>query len=156
MAYQTFFTPNPYTSYPAQYQSYQTFQQTPVQQPQPQSQMSSGIQWVQGKSAAQAFNVMPGQTVLLMDSDSPTLYLKSTDQSGRPMPMVVYDLIERKDPEASIDNHSTPNVDLSDYVKRADMEEYIRWSDLNDVIEQTIDKKMGELAVVKQKAKGGA
>lgn len=129
MAFQNYY--NPYANYYVpQYQSPQP--QTPVQ--------STGIQWVQGKSAAQAFNVMPGQTVMLMDSESPTLYLKSTDQSGRPLPMTVYDLVERKDEEKPKASETT------DYVKLSELEDYIRWNDAEKLVEQIVDKKMSEFS----------
>jgi hypothetical protein len=103
-----------------------------------QSQSNSGFQWVQGEAAAKAFHVDPGQTVLLMDSDSPVLYLKSTDVSGRPTPMVVYDLVERK--EQPTTNQGASNIDLSEYVKRSDIESIIAES-----VSKAVDEKMSEI-----------
>lgn len=45
---------------------------------------STQFDWVSGDVAAQAYNVMPGRTVVLMDVDSPTLYVKSADPMGKP------------------------------------------------------------------------
>ena len=105
--------------------------------------MTSGFLWTQSRTAAEAYQVSPGQTVLLMDANSPTLYLKTTDASGRPAPMVIYDLVERKDVETPIENAPTPEpVDLSEYVKRSEIE---------DLIEQ----KMSEIKFTTTTAKHG-
>lgn len=50
-----------------------------VQQPQQQF-----MTWVQGEAAAKAYLVSPGTTIPLWDSESPTIYLKSADASGKP------------------------------------------------------------------------
>ncbi len=44
--------------------------------------------WVQGEAAAQAFQVAPNSTVVLMDSEQPIIYMKSADATGRPGQMV--------------------------------------------------------------------
>ena len=44
--------------------------------------------WVQGEGAAQAYQVPPNCTVILMDSERPILYMKSADATGRPSQMV--------------------------------------------------------------------
>ena len=53
----------------------------PVQQPVQQQQYMT---WVQGEAAAKAYLVSPGTTIPLWDSESPTIYLKSADASGKP------------------------------------------------------------------------
>lgn len=65
----------------------------PVQQ---QAPPQNGINWVQGEEGARAYMVAPGCTVLLMDSDGCSFYLKSADASGMPQPLRVFDYIERK------------------------------------------------------------
>ena len=55
----------------------------------------SPIIWVQGEQAARAYMVAAGNTVLLMDSEASTFYLKSTDSSGIPQPLRVFDYTER-------------------------------------------------------------
>lgn len=44
--------------------------------------------WVQGEAAAQAYQVAPNSTVVLLDSEQPVLYMKSADATGRPGQMV--------------------------------------------------------------------
>lgn len=67
------------------------------QQPQaaPQAQQNNPIIWVQGEAAARSYMVAPGNTVMLMDSDANTFYLKSADNSGVPQPLRVFDYTER-------------------------------------------------------------
>lgn len=81
MAYNNYF-PMGYQGYPQNYpQAY------------PQNQ-SSGVVWVQGIEGAKAHPVAAGQAVLLMDSDSNCLYLKSADASGMPS-LRIFDYTER-------------------------------------------------------------
>ena len=70
------------------------FQQQPQQVAAPPAQ--NGINWVQGEEGARAYMVAPGCTVLLMDSDGCSFYLKSADASGMPQPLRVFDYMERK------------------------------------------------------------
>lgn len=66
------------------------------QQPMPpQGQQNSPIIWVQGEAAARSYMVAAGNTVMLMDSDANTFYLKSADNSGVPQPLRVFDYTER-------------------------------------------------------------
>ena len=64
-------------------------------QPQPTAQQSSPIIWVQGEEGAKAYMVAAGNSVLLMDSENSTFYIKSTDVSGMPQPLRVFDYTER-------------------------------------------------------------
>lgn len=59
------------------------------------NQQNNGIIWVQGEAGAKSFIVNPGQTVLLMDSESNVFYIKSSDNSGMPMPLRIFDYKER-------------------------------------------------------------
>lgn len=64
-------------------------------QPQPTAQQSSPIIWVQGEEGAKAYMVAAGNSVLLMDSENSVFYIKSTDASGMPQPLRVFDYTER-------------------------------------------------------------
>lgn len=73
-----------YNPYQAQYLSQmQMPQMTPVQQPQ-----QNGLIWVQGEAGAKSYLVAPNSTVLLMDSENQRFYLKSSDASGMPLPLM--------------------------------------------------------------------
>lgn len=50
--------------------------------------------WVSGEAEAMAYLVAPNSAVALWDSNSPTIYLKQADASGKPS-IKVYDLVER-------------------------------------------------------------
>lgn len=95
-----------YNGFPATYQPMiPMMQQQPMQlqaQPQmqiqqPQQQQGSGVMcvWVQGESGAKGYPVAAGTTVMLLDSENQTFYIKSTDSSGMPMPLRTFDFTER-------------------------------------------------------------
>nr|DAR33072.1 MAG TPA: hypothetical protein [Bacteriophage sp.] len=67
----------------------------PAQQQQQVTQQPSPIIWVQGEEGAKAYMVAAGNSVLLMDSENSTFYIKSTDASGMPQPLRVFDYSER-------------------------------------------------------------
>lgn len=48
---------------------------------------SNEIKFVQGEAAAKAFNVQPGTTVFLMDSEESMFYIKSVGFNGVPNPL---------------------------------------------------------------------
>jgi len=84
--------PAPYylpINYPQYQQPYQPAQ---PQQNQPQN---NNLLWVQGESAAKAYPVAPNNSVLLLDSESSVMYIKTTDNSGIPQPLRIFDYTER-------------------------------------------------------------
>jgi len=91
--------------------------QQPAQQPQ---QTSNSIIWVQGEAGAKSYLVAPGSTVMLLDSEGSTFYLKSTDNSGMPMPLRIFDFKERTESQKPA---STPLEALvAEYVTRQEFE----------------------------------
>ena len=99
-----------------------------MQQPQQNNQPAGnqGFVWVQGEAGAKAYPVAAGNSVLLMDSESPVLYMKSTDISGRPLPIETYDLVKREDrpviTQAPVQQVQQPQIDLSQYVTMSELE----------------------------------
>lgn len=82
--------PNYQTLIPYQ-QQYPQVQQTISNTPITSNQnTANSIIWVQGEAGAKAYPVAPGNSVLLMDSESECFYIKSTDSSGIPMPLRVF------------------------------------------------------------------
>lgn len=71
-----------------------TYQPYTMQTQQP-SQANNSIIWVQGINAAKSFPLGAGQSGILFDSESNTFYIKSTDQSGMPLPLRIFDYTER-------------------------------------------------------------
>ena len=68
-------------------------QYQPNMQQVPQQQ-SPSIVWVQNEMEAANYLVAPNSAVTLWDSNSPVVYLKQADASGKPS-MKIYDLVER-------------------------------------------------------------
>ena len=91
--------------------------------PQPQMQQpAESIKWVQGEQAAKSYFVAAGQSVLLMDSENPVMYIKSVDQSGMPLPLRIFDYTERKEPTQSEEvNVQQPTTD---YISRSEFEAF--------------------------------
>lgn len=93
--------------------------QTPMQTAQQPQTANNGINWVQGEEGARAYMVAPGNTVMLMDSDGSSFYLKSADASGMPQPLRIFDYIERTvAPKTSPQTPQAPGVD---YVTREEL-----------------------------------
>lgn len=126
MAYNNYF-PQGYQPYPQAYpQMNQMNQQIP--QYQQQTQQNNGIVWVQGIEGAKAHPVAAGQAVLLMDSDSNCLYLKSADQTGMPS-LRIFDYKERTNT-----SQNAPDLDLSGFVRQDDLSLYATKKDLSEAI----------------------
>ena len=70
----------------------------PMQQPQQfqpqQNPPAPSIVWVQSEQEALNYLVAPNSAVTLWDSNSPVVYLKQADASGKPS-IKIYDLVER-------------------------------------------------------------
>lgn len=128
MAYLNQYQPYQY-QYPAQVQppmdrlaQLQAQQYQPMQQP---AQSNQSLIYVQGESAAKSWMVGAGQSVLLMDSESPVFYIKSADASGIPLPLRVFDYTERTQstPQNVPQTTNPSQIDLDrQYVTRAEYE----------------------------------
>ena len=115
---------NQYQPQTMQIPQYQMPQSVPQAVQQPQN--SNGIIWVQGEAGAKSYLVAPGQSVLLMDSEGSAFYIKSTDPSGMPLPLRIFDYTERNGTQnAPTVAANMPNVDMSAYITREEFEEKI-------------------------------
>lgn len=121
-------------NYPATYSPYQTpvqYQapQTPslTTQPTVPTSNNSGIIWVQGEAGAKAYPVGAGNSVLLMDSEAECFYIKSTDTSGMPMPLRVFqysEVVQTQPNNNTQSNNKEPQqIDTSEFVTRTEFEE---------------------------------
>lgn len=105
-----------YNFYPTGYQP--NIYPQPNAQPQ---QTQSSMIWIQGEAAAKSYLVAPNSTVTLWDSESPTIYIKSTDASGIPS-MRIFDYQERT--AKPKEEAHTDFASLSDFEKlKSDVEE---------------------------------
>lgn len=85
--YNNYFPQN-YTSYPNLYGGGSNVA------PAPTTTLSNGINWVQGEAGARSVFVGAGQKALLMDSENNVFYVKSSDQSGMPLPLRTFEYKE--------------------------------------------------------------
>lgn len=111
--------------YPNFYQNpYQQYQPYAYQMPQTAPQSQNGIIWVQGEAGAKSFIVANGQSVLLMDSENKSFYIKSTDNSGIPS-LRIFDYTERNAVQNSPEVQNFSGTDMTNYVTRQEFEEKI-------------------------------
>ena len=103
---------NYYPTYNGPYTVPQTM--APVQN-QPQTQNT--FVWIQGEEAARNYPVAPGNTVVLIESDKPIMYMKSADLSGRPQPMQIRYLVSEED-YRKIQNGSNLQANDDTYVTK--------------------------------------
>lgn len=87
----------PFGSYVPQYQNYNSF--------------NNDIQFVNGRSSAEAYIMPPNSKVILMDKEAPVFYLKETDASGMSN-VKAYSFTELKEDAAN------------DYVTRKEFDEW--------------------------------
>ena len=125
MAYNNGFPMNYQQIYPSY--NYVPQQVVPINQPTvvPQQQQNdNGILWVQGEAGAKSWAVAPGKSVMLMDSESNTFYIKSSDQSGMPMPLRIFDYTERTQQSTQPVNtiQHEPQIDTSQFITREELD----------------------------------
>ena len=109
---------NPYQpQYMSQMQLAQPTSYTPVQQ------NNNGLIWVQGEAGAKSYLVQPNTTVLLMDSESQRFYLKSSDASGMPLPLRIFEYSERPQ-NAPNPASNTQTIDYSTFATKAEFEAF--------------------------------
>lgn len=118
-------------TYPQMYPQYNTasFQpQMTQQQPQMMQQPvnDNGILWVQGEAGAKSWAVAPGKSVMLMDSESSTFYIKSSDQSGMPMPLRIFDYTERNQQQSQNPVLQHKEIDTSQFVTWDDFDKRLK------------------------------
>lgn len=119
---------------PDQLAQMRALQQLPQQQP----QSNSGLIWVQGEAGAKSYLVSPGSTVMLMDSENTVFYLKSSDASGMPLPLRIFDYSERKESihtELERAQQNPPSIDPNNYVTRKEFDDFIESLSKKNTIE---------------------
>lgn len=103
-----------------------------------QQSNNKSVIWVQGLEGAKAYPVSAGQAVLLMDSDSNCLYLKSADQTGMPS-LRVFDYTERTETP-----QKAKNDDLSQFITKEELSLYATKDELKKAISDIQKEKEGE------------
>lgn len=127
-----------YNAYAALQNGQQNFPQPQQQvqntQPQPQQQvvMQSNIEYVNGIEGAKALILPPNAQKMLLDSDNPFFYIKTTDMQGKPT--VRRFKYTDVDAEESNEKKETPKID---YVTLEQFEELL---DNFDTLKKEFDK----------------
>lgn len=130
--------PNYYNNFNQAYYPYQqTYQQNSAVQPSPSVQRK--LDFVQGRAAADVYQVDAGQEVILVDMDNPFVYRKARGFDNKLEPMEVYDLTLHKD---VIEKEE---IDLSAYVTSESLEEIIS-NQLEQKIKEEVDRRLSEIS----------
>lgn len=90
--------------------------------PQAPQSANTGIVWVQGEAGAKSYLVGAGNSVLLMDSEQSRFYIKSSDNSGMPMPLRIFEYTEINSPNTEAKAAKPQN----DYITREEFEKRIK------------------------------
>lgn len=106
-----------YNPYAQQYTNPYTNIPNYIPSPAPAQTSSNGIPWVQGEAAAKSYNVAPGQSVLLMDTEKDCFYIKTVGLDGKPLPIRIFDYTERVAESVA--------KEAPQYVTKADVEEML-------------------------------
>lgn len=125
----------PYQSYP-QYQPYQIQQpmQQNVQQPVQTVQPQQILAWVQSEEEAVKYPLAAGQSLFLMNQNDSYLYMKSVDQLGKTTFM-------KKRLVDETDNHNDNKPDLSEYIRREEIDNLI-----DDKIQKEVEKRVSQIS----------
>lgn len=82
---------------------------------------NNGITWVQGIEGAKAWQLSPNSNVMLMDSENDgRFYIKISDNVGM-CTLRTFNYVEVTDTPKP----TTPDIDLSEYVKKSELQELI-------------------------------
>lgn len=128
MSYGTYMPQNNYTAPPyympnlqmPQAQTQQPMYSAPSPTPTPSG--NSGLIWVQGETGAKSYLVAPGQTVMLMDSEDNRFFLKSSDNSGMPLPLRIFRYSEQIAGEPQKTPLNAPDTDAREFVTREEFD----------------------------------
>lgn len=117
---------------PNYYDYLQWIEQQKMQINQPMNQQSVNqpvLAYVANRTAAELFNVGPGQTAILVDIDAPFVYRKERQANNTLLPLMVYDLVQHVEKEPVV----------------ADMNGYVRREDLDKIISEEVEKRIAEV-----------
>ena len=107
--------------------------------PQPVQNGQPLVAFVANKTAADLFNVNPGQSAVLIDMDLPYVYHKSRTPDNKLQPLQWFDLVPHKEAEVIKED------ELS--------EKYVKREDLDKIISDEVEKRMSEV-FTKSRKKG--
>lgn len=102
-------------------------------------QTQNTFAWIQGEEAAKAYPVAPGNTIVLIDSDKPIMYMKTADLSGRPQPIQIRYLVSQEEYD-KIHNVKTSNQNEEEFVTKEYFDKCIAELDNKFVIRRRDNK----------------
>lgn len=100
------------------------------QMQQPQQLQQPILSYVANRTAADLFNVNPGQEAVLIDMDMPYVYKKARGADGKLLPLEVYDVVPHVEPVVQ-----TPQINLDGYV---------RYEDIDQIVAKEVEKRITE------------
>lgn len=113
--------------------------QTPIYQPYTRPQVNQYV-FVNGIEGAKSYQVMPNQTMLLMDSDNPICYMKQADNLGKSI-LRYFKLEEIDEAKTKELIETKPKENIIEYALKSDIE--------------GINKKVDEITkLIKKMSKG--
>lgn len=86
---------------------------------------SNAIIWVQGESGAKAYPVQPGNSIALFDSENDRFFIKTTDASGMPLPLRIFNYAEQKDNNSISNAIHVEDFNPGNYVTRKEFDELL-------------------------------
>ena len=132
-------------------QSYAPMAQMPqMQMAQPTSQ--STINWVQGDVGARAYNIQPGMSVLLMDSEGQNFYIKSADSMGMPT-LKKYAYSEVIEEPMRLESHEAKQIDTAFSATREEVKQL--HEEINNLKEQLRRVESENKAMAEQQRSNG-
>ena len=127
----------PYTPYMSNVPTYQSngtngygqpyFQQQYQASPMPMAmnsyappQVKSNIKWVSGRGEAESTPVSPNETILMLDSSTTKMYIKSAGPDGRINPLMVCDYTVSEAEYQNGSSQTAPQIDTSQFATKED------------------------------------
>ncbi len=118
--------PNYYQSYPT-YPNYQQYQQPMQQIP------NQILAWVQNEDEARNYPLTAGNSIFLMNQNDNYIYAKSVDQLGK-----TTFLKKRMVDETE---NSDKSVDLSEYIRREEIESII-----DEIVQREVERRVSQIS----------
>ena len=108
-----------------------------------QTTSDNGIKWVQGEAGARACAINPGTSAVLMDSERDVFYIKTTELSGMPRPLRIFEFKEVT--AESQESTSRIGRDASLFVTKEDFEK--RLNELESLLKPSGGKKNEQFVI---------
>lgn len=117
---------------PQQNYNYQQPQPQPMQQ-QPQQPQPNNYFFVNGWEGAKSFQMQPNQTIMLMDSDNPLCYMKTSNNLGQST-LRYFRLVEVSENDLKNGNNQQQQPKNNEYVLKSDFD--ILNKKVNDLLDK--------------------